>query len=538
MEPVSIQQAVILKGVSMNPFRSRIFSALVVSAGLLAGSASAAEPAPLPAQLTLRADQGKSVINPNIYGQFAEHLGHGIYGGIWVGEDSKIPNIRGFRKDVVEALKKMRVPVLRWPGGCFADEYHWKDGIGPREKRPRMINTNWGGVTEDNAFGTHEFMDFCDLIGAEPYINGNLGSGTPQEMMEWVEYLTSDAQSPMADMRRKNGREKPWKVKYFGIGNEAWGCGGNMRPEYYSDNFRRYSTFLKSYAGNQLLRIAVGPSGDDYRWTDVLMKNAGPMYGLSLHNYTIPTGNWDKKGPATQFTEAAWHSTLRGAVQMNELITKHSAIMNVTDPEKKVGLIVDEWGIWTDPQPGTNPGFLIQQNTLRDALLAALHFHVFQDHSDRVPMANIAQMINVLQAMILTDGDKMLLTPTYHIFEMFNVHQGAVHLPIDVKAEDYVLDGKRLPSISANASKAANGTIHLSLVNTRPDKAETVTCDLLGMQAKNVTGRILTASAIDAHNTFEQPENVKPKAFDGAKLRKDKLEVTLPAKSVVVLELK
>jgi len=517
----------------MSMLKGVCLAAVSMSAAILPGAA----PTAVQAQLTLRADQGKTIINPNLYGQFTEHLGHGIYGGIWVGEDSKIPNVRGFRKDVLEALKKLHVPVMRWPGGCFADEYHWKDGIGPRDKRPRMINTNWGGVTEDNAFGTHEFLDFCELVGAEPYINGNLGSGTPQEMMEWVEYLTSDARSPMADLRRKNGREQPWKIKFFGIGNENWGCGGNMRPEYYADNFRRYNSYLKNYSGNTLYRIACGPGGDDYRWTDVVMRNAGPMNALSLHQYTLPTGNWDKKGSATDFNEAAWHSTLRGAVQMDELITKHSAIMDVHDPNKKVALLVDEWGIWTDPQPGTNPGFLIQQNTLRDALLAAMHFHVFQNHADRVTMTNIAQMVNVLQAMVLTDNDKMLLTPTYHVFEMYQVHQGALSLPVDVQAEDYVLDGKKIPSISANASKDAKGKVHLSLVNTLPARDEVITCDVKGLNPKTVTGRILTAAAIDSHNTFAAPEVVKPQVFKGARVIDGKLQIQLPARSVVVLEL-
>ncbi len=512
-----------------------------LSVGLLLGQVfareAAAAPAPLPVRVVLRADQGREVINPNIYGQFAEHLGHGIYGGIWVGEKSKIPNTHGIRNDVLGALKRLHVPVIRWPGGCFADEYHWKDGVGPRDKRPRMINTTWGGVTEDNSFGTHEFMQLCELLGAEPFISGNLGSGTPQEMMEWVEYMTSDAQSPMADWRRKNGRDKPWRVKYFGVGNESWGCGGNMRPEFYADNFRRYSTFLKNYAGNQLFRVACGAGGDDYRWTDVVMRNAGAMNGLSLHNYTIPSGSWDKKGSATEFDESAWHSTLRGALRMEELIRKHSAIMDKVDPERKVALMVDEWGVWTDAEPNTNPGFLFQQNSLRDALLAAMHLHVFQDHADRVTMANIAQMVNVLQAMILTDKEKMVLTPTYHVFEMLHVHQGAQRLPVDVQAEDYLLGGQKLPSVSGSASKDARGRVHLSLVNTLPARDESITCDVRGLKLKRISGRILTGPDITSHNTFTSPEVVTPRAFPGATIVDGRVQMVLPARSVVVLEL-
>ena len=514
-----------------------LFSLMAGSLFAGASTYATAAPAPLPVQLVVRADQGKAVIHPNIYGQFAEHLGHGIYGGLWVGEKSKIPNTHGIRNDVLAALKQLHIPVIRWPGGCFADEYHWKDGIGPRKKRPRMINTTWGGVTEDNAFGTHEFMQLCELLGAEPFISGNVGSGTPQEMMEWVEYLTSDAQSPMADLRRKNGRDKPWKVKYFGIGNESWGCGGNMRPEFYADNYRRYATFLKNYGDNQLFRIACGAGGDDFRWTEVVLRNGGVMNGLSLHNYTIPSGRWDKKGSATQFDEPAWHATLQGAIRMDALIRKHSAVMDGLDPEKKVAMLVDEWGVWTDVEPGTNPGFLFQQNSLRDALLAAMHLHVFQDHADRVTMANIAQMVNVLQAMVLTDNEKMLLTPTYHVFEMLQVHQGAWNLSVDVTAEDYVLNKQRLPSLSASASKNAQGKIHLSLVNTMPTREEAITLEVRGSKVTTVSGRLLTGPAISAHNTFAAPDVVKPTPFQGARVVDGKTLISLPARSIVLLTL-
>lgn len=521
----------------IRPYRTGLF-VLMVLLCLVPSARSADTPsAPLPVKVVLRADQVRAVINPNIYGQFAEHLGHGIYGGLWVGENSRIPNTRGLRNDVVAALKKLHIPVIRWPGGCFADEYHWKDGIGPRAKRPSIINTNWGGVTENNAFGTHEFMDLCEQLGAEPYISGNLGSGTPHEMMEWVEYMTSDAKSPMANWRRKNGRDKPWKLKYFAVGNENWGCGGGMRPEFYADNYRRYSTFLKNYSGNQLFRVACGASEDDVHWTEVVMRNAGTLDSISLHNYTLPSGSWEKKGSATDFDESAWHSTLSGAVRMDQLIRKHLAVMDAVETKKRTALMVDEWGVWTDPEAGTNPGFLFQQNTLRDALTAALHLHVFQDHADRVAMANIAQMVNVLQAMVLTDAEKMLLTPTYHVFEMLQVHQGGQSLAIEVQAEDYVFAGKKLPSVSASASRDAQGKIHLSLVNTRPSQDEAITCDIRGFSPRKVSGRILTGPAITSHNTFAVPNAVQPKPFEGARVIDGKLQIQLPAKSVVMLEL-
>ena len=511
---------------------------LLLALALVAmGTASdvAQEPA---ATLVLRADQPGPTVNRNIYGHFAEHLGHCIYGGIWVGEESPIPNTRGIRNDVVAALRELKIPVLRWPGGCFADEYHWKDGIGPREKRPEMINTHWGGVVENNHFGTHEFLDLCEQLGTEPYICGNVGSGSVQEMMEWVEYMTSDAQSPMANLRRQNGRDKPWRIKYFGVGNESWGCGGNMRPEFYADQFRRYSTFVKNYPGNRIFRIACGPNSDDYGWTEVLMSQVGNrMNGLSLHFYTIPTGDWGQKGSATEFDEALWHATLRRTLFMDELITKHGQIMDRFDRRKQIGLIVDEWGTWYDAEPGTNPGFLYQQNSLRDALVAGLNFHIFQRHADRVVMANIAQTINVLQAMVLTDGERMVKTPTYHVFEMFKVHQDGVTLPVELTTDDYELGGQRMPAVSASATRDKEGVVSLSLVNSDPKQSKPIRCQIAGAALKTVSGRVLTASEMTAHNTFDKPDAVQPAAFDEARLEGENLLVTLPPKSVVVLRL-
>ncbi|MCC6416055.1 MAG: alpha-N-arabinofuranosidase [Opitutaceae bacterium] len=491
------------------------------------------------ATLVLRADRAGPVINRNIYGHFAEHLGRCIYEGLWVGPDSPIPNTRGIRHDVLAALKKLRIPVLRWPGGCFADEYHWRDGIGPRETRPSMINTHWGAVVENNHFGTHEFMDLVEQLGCEAYICGNVGSGSVREMMEWVEYLTSDAKSPMADLRRANGRDAAWRVKYFGVGNESWGCGGNMRPEYYADQYRRYNTFVKNYQPEQpVYRVACGANAFDYLWTEVLMREAAPlMNGLSLHYYTLPKDDWRHKGSATDFAEDEWFITLQKTLRMEELLTKHGAIMDQHDPQKRVGLIVDEWGTWYDVEPGTNPGFLYQQNTLRDAIVAGLNFHLFHAHADRVVMANIAQTINVLQAMVLTDGAKMLLTPTYHVFEMFKVHQDATVLRADLISPDSAFGDQHIPAISASASRDAAGQVHLSLVNTHPRDAVTIATTITGHAAKSVSGRVLTADAMNTHNTFAASDAIAPQPFDGAKLRGDELSVTLPAKSVVVLAL-
>jgi alpha-N-arabinofuranosidase len=495
------------------------------------------------ASLTIHADRPGAKISRHIYGQFAEHLGHCIYEGLWVGPDSPIPNTKGYRNDVLAALKALKVPQLRWPGGCFADEYHWRDGIGPREKRPSMFNSHWGGVVENNHFGTHEFLDLCEMLDIAPYVCVNVGSGTPQEAMEWVEYMTSPADSPMANLRRANGRDQPWKVPFLAVGNESWGCGGNMRAEFYADNYRRYNTFVKNYVRgpeNRIFRVACGPNEDNYEWTETLMALAGRnMNGLALHYYTLPSGSWrGSKGVSKGFDEAAWFATLKNTLRMEELVRKHSEIMDKHDPEKRVALVVDEWGTWYDVEPGSNPGFLYQQNTLRDAIVAALNLHIFHAHADRVTMANIAQMINVLQAMILTDKERMLVTPTYHVFAMFQPHQDATSLPLDLKTPDYVLGEGKIPSVSASASRDAAGAIHVSLANTNPNAAVTVSASLTGLTAKSVTGRILTASAMDAHNTFDAPRTLEPAAFDGAKLTGGTLTINLPAKSEVVLEIK
>jgi len=486
-------------------------------------------------RLILNSDIRKGKISKNIYGHFSEHLGRCIYGGIWVGKDSSIPNTDGIRNDVIKALRDMKIPVLRWPGGCFADEYHWMDGIGPYEKRPRMVNTHWGGVVENNHFGTHEFMKLCELIGAEPYICGILGSGTVKEMQQWVEYITFDGESPMSMLRKANGREEPWKLTYFGVGNENWGCGGNMRAEYYADEYKRYATYIRNFGANQVYKIACGPNVADYHWTEVMMREAARMMqGLSLHYYTVP-GDWSAKGSAVDFNENEWFTTLRKTLFMEELVTRHSSIMDRYDPEKKVGLIVDEWGTWYDVEPGTNPGFLYQQNTMRDALVAGINLNIFNSHCDRVKMANIAQIINVLQSVILTDGEKLILTPTYHVFRMYSVHQEAEMLPVCLDTDEYRHNGEAIPQVSASASINEAGTIHISLCNLDHKNAADIECVLRGSTGSSVSGTILTAKAMNAHNTFENPENVKPVSFTGASLKGDKLVASIPPMSVVVI---
>jgi alpha-N-arabinofuranosidase len=482
-------------------------------------------------KLIVNAGKKGAKINREVYGHFSEHLGRCIYDGIYVGEKSSVPNVRGMRSDIVDALRHIRLPVLRWPGGCFADEYHWKDGIGPREKRKKMINTHWGGLVEDNSFGTHEFLDFCEQIECEPYITGNLGSGTVKEMSEWVEYMTFGGFSPMSSLRAENGREKPWKIKYFGIGNENWGCGGHMTPEYYADEYRRYQTFIRNYDGNSVYKIACGANDINYKWTEVLMSNAKNfMSGLSLHYYVI-THDWAKKGSATDFTEQEYYTTLKKALFMDELIANHSNIMDMHDPEKKTGIIVDEWGTWFDVEPGKSRGVLYQQNTMRDALVAAVTLNIFNKHCDRVKMTNIAQMVNVLQAIILTEGEKMLLTPTYHVFDLYKEHQGGTLIESYAEVTSAGTEDAPVPDLHVSASEKG-GKIHITLANLSSRESRKVTMELLGAKTDSVSAKILTDD-IHAHNDFTNTNKVKLADFKDFSRTEAGGSFTIPACSVM-----
>ena len=495
------------------------------------------------AQSTIQISGGSNaanpVINKNIYGHFAEHLGHCIYDGFYVGDTSSIPNTNGVRNDIIDALKKLKIPNLRWPGGCFADTYHWKDGIGPKDKRPSMVNKWWGGVTEDNSFGTHDFLNMCELLGAEPYLSGNVGSGTVQELADWVQYTNFNGKSPMSDLRKINGRATPWKVKLWGIGNEAWGCGGNMTAEYYAGEYRKYATFISDWENSGgLMRIASGASDADYKWTETLMKNipGNMLGGVAMHHYSVL--EWSKKGAAVAFSEQQYFATMKQALLMDSLVTNHAAVMDKYDPKKKIALVVDEWGGWYDVEPGTNPGFLFQQNTIRDAMIAGVTLNIFNNHASRVRMANLAQCVNVLQAVILTNKAKMILTPTYHVMEMYNVHQGATLLPLTLSGPDYVLDGQKLPAISASASKDSTGAIHISLVNIDPLKAQKITLNLSNEQLKSITGQILSSKKMQDYNSFTEPKNIVPQNFKDFTLNKNSITITVPPISVIVLAVK
>jgi alpha-N-arabinofuranosidase len=488
-----------------------------------------------PVRLVVNADLGEHTISRHIYGHFGEHLGRNIYDGFWTKAGTGEWHLR---YDVIEALRRIRIPNLRWPGGCFADYYHWEDGVGPREKRPTMVNTIWGGITEDNSFGTHEFLDLVRRLGADPVVVGNVGSGTVKEMADWWEYVNHPGGSSLADRRAANGHPEPFNVRYWGVGNESWGCGGSMRPEYYADQYKRFAEFLRPFGEVRPFRIATGPNVDMYEWTETVMRDAGRMIdGLDLHSYTV-VGPWENKGSATEFSEREWFIAMQRAQHMDELIRRHSAIMDRYDPQKRTWLIVGEWGMWHDVEPGTNPGFLYQQNTLRDALVAGLHLNIFNSHADRVKMANIAQTVNVLQSMVLTQGEQMILTPTYHVFDFYQVHQDAKLLPISLQSDEYTFEGQSVPAVSASASRDEQGRIHITLLNLDPNRGRTIQTEIRGQSTSTVTGRVLTADAMNAHNTFERPNAVQPAEFARARRSGNMLIVELPAKSVVVLELR
>jgi alpha-N-arabinofuranosidase len=523
---------------------SSLVRSLLASLTLLAVAMAAPVAAAQKVALFIDVSKPGPKIDRNLFGQFAEHLGHGVYEGISVGPDSTIPNTRGIRNDVVAALKAIKVPNVRWPGGCFADEYHWRKGIGPQ--RTVTLNPNWGGVIEPNTFGTTEFMDFLDQIGAEAYLSVNVGSGTPQEAAEWLEYLTTAQPTTLAKERAANGHPAPYKVAFLGIGNESWDCGGNMTPDYYLSQLKIYSRFVRNFNPaqqdkQQMLKIAVGPGGSESRWTewtDAIMKAyqnhtwSWDMNGLSMHSYTVV--KWPPSFASVGFGETEYAQILKSTLEMNSLVEKHSAIMDKYDPEKKVALVVDEWGGWYAPLPGSNPGFLAQQNSLRDAVLAALNLNIFARHADRVRMANIAQMINVLQAMILTDKEKMVLTPTYYVYKMYVPFQDSSFIPVTFDAGTYTHDGITLLRVDAIAAKDKAGKLWLAITNIDPNQPAEMEVSLAGINAKSATGETLTASKVDSVNTFDAPNTVVPKPVS-AKAQDGKLTLELAPKSVTVI---
>jgi alpha-N-arabinofuranosidase len=523
-------------------------AALAAVLAMAGGAPARAEPAQ--ANITVLADQPGAVIDPNIYGQFVEHLGRGVYEGIWVGPDSPIPNTRGIRNDVVAALRKIHIPLVRWPGGCFAELYHWRDGIGPRASRPHGVNTAWGDEAESNHFGTHEFMDFLEQVGAQPFISVNLASGSPAEAQAWLQYLTGPVTSGPGQERARNGRTEPWKIPFIGIGNETWGCGGNMTAEFYSDLYRQYVSVLKPYG----TLIASDANSDDYDWTEKLLQRAlyrhppvvpttyayvskQPQISMvSVHFYTFSGNDWGKKSPAIGFGEQDWAGAMERTWKTDEMIARHSAILDRHDPKKQVGISFSEWGTWWATEKN-RPSNLYQLQTLRDAVIAGLTLNIFQNHAERVRMANLAQMVNVLQSLILTDKEKMLLTPTYHVFDLYQAHQGATLLPTRVAAPEYKLGAVTVPSLSASASKSPGGKITLSVVNLDPNNAARVTVELRGRKAQSARGRVITAARMDAGTAFGEPDGFVPAPLESVRLRAGAITLVAPAKSVIAVEI-
>lgn len=543
---------------------------LCLVASTPARAQNAAAPAATPGAMTVQADRPGPVINRDIFGQFAEHLGEGIYGGVWVGKDSRIPNVRGIRSDVVGALRAIKVPVVRWPGGCYADEYHWRSGIGPAQKRRVTVNTNWAGSVEPNTFGTDEFMDFANQIGAEAYVSVNMGSGTVQEAAEWLEYMTAVAPATAAKERAANGHAAPYKVKYLGLGNEMWGCGGPYTGEEYVTKMKTFAHFVHNHNPAQkdpavdfaaiakdlmsgmpmdglprnpegMRRIAAGPNSSDASYTEVIMKAwkaKSPIYwdidGISLHQYTWGDAPFNMS--ATNFGEKDYATMLMHTQFIERTIVKHSEIMDKYDPKKAVALVVDEWGVWLKPTPGTEPMHLKQQNSLRDGIAAAMNLNIFARHAARVRMTNIAQMVNVLQAMIMTEGNKMVLTPTYHVYKMYVPFQGATFLPVDFNTGQYKFGNIALPRVDAIAARGKDGKVWLSLSNLDPNNPAEITANVAGVTARSAVGEVLTAERVDAVNTFEAPRNVAPRPYS-ATATGGRLTLRLPPKSVTVVRL-
>jgi alpha-N-arabinofuranosidase len=498
-------------------------------------------------QLSIDASKAGAKIDRHLFGQFAENLGRGLYGGIWVGPDSPIPNTRGIRNDVVAALRELKVPDVRWPGGCFADQYHWRKGIGPTDKRPATLNSAWGDVIDTNAFGTDEFMDFIRQIDSSPYVSINIGSGTPQEAAEWLEYMTAAQPTALAKERAANGHPDPYKVAFLGLGNESWDCGGAMSADYYVSLMKVYSRFVPNMNPaqrdkNQMLRIAVGPGTPTTEWTETVMKAwqhhtwSWDINGLSVHWYTVPTG-WPPSEPSTGFGVEDYAKTLKSTLFMDEFLRKQEAVMDKYDPEKKVELVVDEWGAWLAPLPGSNKAFLEQQNSMRDAVLAALNLNIFARHADRVRAANVAQMINVLQAMILTDKEKMVLTPTYYVFKMYVPFQDATFIPIIFDAGTYIHDGVTLPRLDAIAAKDASGKLWLAVTNLDPGNPVQIAAEVTGIKAASASGETLTAPAVDSVNTFDSPRTVVPRPA-AVELRDGRVVLSLDPKSVTVISIR
>ncbi|MDR3702576.1 MAG: alpha-L-arabinofuranosidase C-terminal domain-containing protein [Candidatus Sulfopaludibacter sp.] len=499
--------------------RQFVRTAAVASLGTLLPAATATK-------VSVLADTEIGTVRPQFHSHFAEHLGSCVYGGLWVGRNSPIPNIDGYRKDAVTYLKELGIPVLRWPGGCFADDYHWRDGIGPYGKRPKRVNLHWGGYVEDNSFGIHEFMGLCKLIGAEPYIAGNVGSGSPDELRNWVEYCNHPGGSTLSDERIANGAREPFNIRYWGVGNENWGCGGPMTPEHYGEMYRIFTNYMRTFGGTQLFLVACGPNGNDMRWSRNLLSTIGAgrlPNGWSTHFY-----EGGDLAP-TKFTTDAMYKQFRVFPNVEQCIVAQRALLDSYDPRRRCGVILDEWGVWDQMVPAEerSNGRLWQQSTMRSAVGAGLGLNIFNRLADKLYMANIAQMVNVLQSILLTDGPEgknTVRTSTYYAFQLFKAHRSNMAVKVETESSDPL-------SLSMSASKSASELV-VSFVNPSATADLEVDCTVRGFPARSGTARILHSADLNACNTFENPDALAPKAHNVA-VEGGRVRLEAPALSVI-----
>jgi alpha-N-arabinofuranosidase len=517
--------------------------------GVVAGSrfAFAAD-----AEIVLSVSEPGPVISPHVYGHFIEHLGGVIYDGIWVGRDSKIANVDGIRKRFVDDMKRLGAPNLRWPGGCFADGYHWRDGVGAAERRPRTYNF-WEArmpkgerATETNQFGIHEFMRLCRLVGAEPYVAANVGSSTPQEFHDWVLYCNAPRGTvSLADERARNGAREPFAVRYWGVGNESWGCGGDMTGGEYATEYRRFVTQFPVYTEPYL--VAAGPRGHsadrDLAWTEGFFQGLqggrrARVDGFALHYYT------DFRQTAedgAHFDANGWYAVLHKGALLEGILDDHWRVMGKYDPEHHTKFVVDEWGNWYRGGTELGPAYILSQTiTLRDALHAAMTFDIFNRHAEKIEMANVAQTINCLHSLFAAVGDKYARTPAYYTFEMYRPHMGARLVPMQIEVKELavpVLSGtERLPGLSGSASIRDR---RLAVTLTNPSHADGVSAVVRiggGGRVSEGQGVVLTHEDMTATNTFDDPDNVTPTALP-VNVISDAAHVTVPPRAVVALEL-
>ena len=473
-------------------------------------------------RITVHAAVEIGTIRPDLHGHFAEHLGSCIYGGLWVGPKSPIPNIRGFRTQAVEYLKAVGIPVLRWPGGCFADDYHWRDGIGPLDKRPKSVNIHWGNYVEDNSFGTHEFLDLCRLIGAEPYLAGNVGSGTPQELRDWVEYCNYPSGSSLSDERARNGSPEPFRVRCWGVGNENWGCGGRMTPEEYAGHYRRFATFVRPLGDTRPFLIACGPSGNNPDWSRRFMNSVDQRslpHGFAMHFYS------NGRNEPTKFTVEALRDQLSSFARLEHGILQQRGLLDGYDPERRVQLLIDEWGVWDRmiPEEEKRYGRLWQQITMRSAVAAALGLNVFHRQADKLYMCNIAQIVNVLHSLLLTEGDRCVRTSTYYAFDLLKPHRSKTAVRVET--------GDSSPlGLSVSASRKDQDLV-LTCVNPSHDTPLKVNCSLSGVTVSSAQARLLHHPDYNAANTFDAPGRIVPREHP-VTATGSRLQLDLPPMSI------